>query len=696
MPNLLPAVCIAWALALATSWSAPSLRAQSDIQVLPGRTQNVGAESDLYSRVFPSRVKTWVKSSYDPDDRPTAASQGNDDGFSGVNACELYRTTDQGNNLAVIAQVEGRAGVMGLFFRNFWSGYAGLPMYPGEFNRARFWIDGALAHDVVLDECFRNPGGAAPQVPPFTGPFTGNRSGGHFTHAQLRWNDTFRLGLWDDSFNNASRFHRVAATLASPEGELVVPDMANWERILRAPRSWPHEAARVPSKARLSLPANGGSAVIQIAGPATLLELSCIVGSHDDWAGLRARFTWDSLPVPSVDVPLRLLGALVAPPLRFPVATMLMGNDGDRKIQNWYPMHFAQGATLEFVNDNAWPVSMAVTYCLKSGAHPAPWGHFTAFHRAETTQTGVPFEGPEYRNCRGVLRFLGLEDVMDTTGRIPSQTTTHLEGDVCVRVNGNRGDDHTFDASETAIGRWGWYLSPSDLPFVGDTSFQTGPLPLALPQAGQMSVTRMMGSAFVFDPIAFVDGIRVVLEHGVQNQANADYRLFAFLYVEPGAARITGAEIDIGDPIAEAPHQVQYTQWVGYVRRGGFLRDQFFGTADVTDTVRHVRDYLRFRYARSAEGSLTRPIGVGFRLDRLMSGSAQVVRADVLVDGQYAGLLHCPDHSSIYPWKEGGELEVELPRRLTDGKAGFSVELRPRPGSDPVRLARAWVYEYLK
>jgi hypothetical protein len=116
----------------------------------------------------------------------------------------------------------------------------------------------------------------------------------------------------------------------------------------------------------------------------------------------------------------------------------------------------------------------------------------------------------------------------------------------------------------------------------------------------------------------------------------------------------------------------------------------------VTDTVRHVRDYLRFRYARSAEGSLTRPVGVGFRLDRLMGSGAQVVRADVLVDGQYAGLLHCPDHSSIYPWKEGGELEVELPRRLTDGKASFTVELRPRPGSDPVRLARAWVYEYLK
>mgnify|MGYP000278915961 CR=1 FL=1 len=45
-----------------------------------------GQTSDNFYKVFPSRVHTLVKASYDPDDRVVAASQGNDDGFSGAHS----------------------------------------------------------------------------------------------------------------------------------------------------------------------------------------------------------------------------------------------------------------------------------------------------------------------------------------------------------------------------------------------------------------------------------------------------------------------------------------------------------------------------------------------------------------------------------------------------------------------------------
>ena len=206
----------------------------------------------------------------------------------------------------------------------------------------------------------------------------------------------------------------------------------------------------------------------------------------------------------------------------------------------------------------------------------------------------------------------------------------------------------------------------------------------------------MMGSLYAFDPIHFVDGIEMLLEHGVQNSSNAEYGLTAFLYLEPGSARYTVNEIDIGDPIAEGANGVQFTQWTQYTRSGAFFRDQFFNSPEVTDTVRHVRDFLRFRVVRPVEAFRNRPMAVGFRLDRLGGPATKICQADVLVDGQPAGLLHCYTHNGVFPWKEGGELEVELPRALTDGKAAFTVELRPRLGSDPLRLARAWVYEYTK
>jgi hypothetical protein len=338
-------------------------------------------------------------------------------------------------------------------------------------------------------------------------------------------------------------------------------------------------------------------------------------------------------------------------------------------------------------------VNLTVQRTVLSGAYPEPFGHFTAIYRAEMTGTNEPFQGPRLTNCRGTLRFLMLEDTMDDTGRIPEMHTTHLEGDLCVRINGNRGRDHSFDASETSIGRWGWYLTPADRPFVADTSFQSGPLLRFL--SNGLELRRIMGSTFVFDPIHFVNGIDIVLEHGVQNESNADYGLVAFLYVEQGAARRTIAEVDIGTPSSEVVHQVQFTEFSSYPRTGGFLRDQFFGTGDITDSVRHVRDFLRFRVQRPSDLKDDHGFCVGYRIDRLGTGM-RITDADVLVDGVAAGLLHSSTHSSVFPWVEGGEAEVELPRALTDGKASFVVEIRPRPGSDALKVARAWVYQYTK
>lgn len=678
-------------------WTAVVGALVAQAAALPGQQRSPA--SDRFSTLFPSRVKTFVKAGYDPDDRPTAPAQGNDDGFSGQNGSAAYRFLDQGTEVAVLAHFAGRPGVLGLFFRNFWSDSVGQPPWPGEDNRTRFWIDGAVAHDLPLRDVFRRSDDPRGQVPPFTGPFTGARAGGHLTHAQLRWQHEFVLGLDDDQYRNAGRFHRVAATLASPEGELPVADLRAWEDIARRAGQWPHRAARVPNVAVLPLAGGGGLGSILLAGPQTLLEVTCEVPQHDDWRGLRARFTWDGASQPQVDAPLRLLGAMVEPPHRFAVDSLLFGNDADRRITCYFPMHFAQQARLEFVNHNQQPVALRVTHAAVHGPHQTPWGYFHAVYRSEQTGTGEPFVGPRFTDARGTLRMLLLEDSVDNTGRLTNVTTTHLEGDLCVRINGTRGAEHTFDASETGIGRWGWYLTPADRPFVADTSFQSGLLfaPLG---PGLAEARRIMGSTFVFDPIHFVSGLDVVLEHGIQNDANADYRMLAFCYVEPGAARRTLAEIDVGNPSSASPlgephHQVQFTAWSTYTRQGHFLRDQFYGTPALTDTVRHVRDHLRFLLRRDVDAPLQRGLGVGLRLERLGTGLG-VCQADVYVNGQHAGLLHVVTHNPVFPWLEGGECEVELPRALTDGKATLQVELRPRPASAPLRVARVFVYEYTK
>lgn len=664
------------------------------------QVRNPSDDSDRFYRLFPSRVHTAIKASYDPDDRVSAPSQGNDDGFSGQNHSEAYRAYDNGTPVGVLADFQGRPGVLGLFFRNFWSDSGGIPMMQGENNRTRIWVDGVLRHDQPLANYFRNTDDPRGQIAPFAGPFTGHRSGGHFTHAQLRWNQSFRIGLDDDAFANAARFHRVAATLASPEGELPIADQAGWEWIVTRPGMWPHHAPRVPQTTTLQVPANGGRSAVVLTGAQTLLEVTCTVPNHADWEGLWARFTWDNAAQPQVLMPLRLLGAMVAPAYQFPIASLLLNNDGDRRVTCWFPMPFAQGARLEIENRGTAPVPVTMTTAAKAGMPQAPWGHFTAVYRAETTGTGEPFQGPCLTDCHGMLRFLMLEDNADTSGRIPDMNMTHLEGDLCVRINGNRGADHTFDATETSVGRWGWYLTPADRPFVSDSSFNSAVMLRSLPN-GAIEGHRVMGSTFVFDPVHFVDGINIALEHGVQNTSNADYALLAFFYVDRGASRRQITEIDIGNtsnyvPQGEPRNGVQFTAWSTYWLQGNFLRDQFFGTPPVGDSVRHIRDFLRFTVQRPQDSSHQLGLAIGLRLDRLGGPNLGLCQADVFVDGQAAGLLHVFTHNSVFAWMEGGECEVELPRSLTDGKAAVTVELRPRSGSDPLKVARVFAYEYVK
>ena len=152
----------------------------------PDADRNPGRDSERLSRLFPSRVHTAIKAGFDPDDRTSAPNQGNDDGFTGTNHCESYRIDDHGTPVSILADFEGRAGVLGLFFRNFWSDAGGQPMLPGENNRTRMWVDGQLRTDMPLWDYFRNVNDPRGQVAPFCGPFTGNRSGGHLTHAQIR------------------------------------------------------------------------------------------------------------------------------------------------------------------------------------------------------------------------------------------------------------------------------------------------------------------------------------------------------------------------------------------------------------------------------------------------------------------------------------------------------------------------------
>lgn len=648
--------------------------------------------SERFARLQPARSKTFIKASSDPDERPHAPMLGNDDGFSGINACEAYRFLSGANEIATLVDVRGRAGYMGVFFRNFWSGIAGLPILAQERNRAQILIDGAVRHDMLLPDYFRSVNDPRGQVAPFTGPFTASRAGGHLTHTPLTWSDSFRVQVYENSFDNANRFHKVAGTLMAPEELAEVPDLQAWETVFGRIGSWRHTVPRRSTLHRLQLAGADDPKRIVLRGAGAILEMRCRLDRPGAWNDIWVAMRFDGQEDFVTWAPLRFFGGMIRRPFTQAIDTLFFGNDGAHEVWSYFPMPYADLAELEFVNLGGTAVQLDVTLSTWSGTYPEPWGYFHATHHQAVTQTGISFRGPKLENARGMLRALLLEDGADTTGRIQNVTLTHLEGDLCVRINGNRGDEHNFAATETSIGKWGWYGTASDVLFASDTSFNTSVKARYTPQQ-HIDITRMQGSTFVFDPIQFVDGIDIVLEHGIQNLSNADYGLFSVFYVRPGPARQTITAVDVGTGASESNVAARFGTAPRFVLTSTFFRDQFFATPPLTDDGREIRDWYRFTVAAP---NLTRyrGIGLGFRLDRPRLGGGGVCQARIYVDGRHAGLLHSFTSNALDRWKEGGELEVELPRALTDGKSSFVVEVRPVASTQPVRIGRIEVFGY--
>ena len=680
-----------------TSWIA--VLAAFSISVcgfLPAQQLDATGVTDSFARLLPSRAKTFIKSSSDPDDRADGAFRGNDDGFTGRSGTEAYREGSVDRRFAVLADIQGRPGYVGCFFKNFWSGFAGTPRAAWEENFTDIDIDGVRAYERILTDFIRDRSDPMGQVPPFSGPFTASRSGASLTHTPLVFADSIKIRCEDDIFTNAARFHKVAGVLASPDDPLEVPDLFAWEQVEGLRGSWPHATPHAPERAVYKLAPWTTTRIEFRDGPGALLELRARVNDRAAWDSLQVRIYFDGQSKPAVDVPLRVLGGMLREPHAFAFDALLSGNDGAEEIWSYFPMPFVKQLEIELVNDAAVGHRVELTTSFGYGAYPEPWGYFTAFWNEGITQTHVPFIGPSLEGCEGVMRSIALESGFDFTGRIPPPVDTqHLEGDLCIRINGDRGDAHTFAASETSIGKWGWYLTPADQPFVSDESYNSAIQISAVD--GELFMRRMQGSQFVFDPVSFVDGFSLVLEHGIRNESNADYGLLTTFYVKPGPARQRFLDLDIGDPVSEAAHRVQMQSVRDYTLTAQFFRDEYFGTAAVTDTVRELDLLTSLEFTVDvARVDTSHGLAIGFRLDRRRTGEGGLAQAEVFVNGQYAGLLHAWNSNEFFPWKEGTELEVEIPKALTDGVGELHIEVRPVAGSGALRFARVFMYNYLR
>ncbi|MEN5075129.1 DUF2961 domain-containing protein [Isoptericola cucumis] len=367
----------------------------------------------------------------------------------------------------------------------------------------------------------------------------------------------------------------------------------------------------------------------------------------------------------TVSAPLgELFGSgLTEAPVQALFHAMDAGDDG--WYSSWWPMPFAQRATVELVNRSDRTVESGTARVTSHRDRQVARdlargtvGYFNATHRRDETVAG---EDWAFLDTAGHGRFVGVSHTMRghiTTGN----TRNYLEGDERVYVDGGRSPSLYGTGSEDFY-EGGWYFNRQ--------TFSNPMNGLSAMPAGHNGCEYQCDSPYrlmIADAVPFGSGLTFGIEPGPVANEPAEYSSTAYWYgSDVPATRVTDT-IDVGDERSEARH--------GYSGSGAAaeITARFEGDHDdvpVTEDVASATEQVSFRVAVDPRHS-------GVTLRRLADQAEAGQAVDVTVDGEAAGTWTQPAGNATQRW---GEDVFALPPDLTAGKTRLTVTLAPHEGA---------------
>jgi hypothetical protein len=404
-----------------------------------------------------------------------------------------------------------------------------------------------------------------------------------------------------------------------------------------------------------------------LTGPSQIRSLSFRVPIAEmaTFGDARLRIFWDGETAPAVDTPVRFLagdGAGVYQPADRPLVKSWLthiGGDGHSFMDfsiSW-PMPFAQSARLVLLSSHS---LSQIIWSVRSEPFPAPvswWGNFHA--------NDVTIRHPVAGEDMTLLDVQGSGKLVGTVINFSKPGST-LEGDPHIYLD----DSLTPQIAGTGTEEWG----------LGGDYWQGGhqvSLPLGgLPSSSNNPVgTEHNGAALyrflIADSIPFNRHLLVRWEHGGEDQATLPYRVSLFWYATPTQTAQPGDELWP----ARAPDRAAHA----YSAPGA---QEFPLTAAYEDTVTsplHSATVVQTTGNTSFRMALN-PHNLGAFLRRTFDSCVANQRADVYIDGQFAGTWYdagASPRSGLdgHPrcWRDE---DFPLPASLTTGKRAVTVSLR--------------------
>ncbi|WP_218013587.1 DUF2961 domain-containing protein [Georgenia sp. 311] len=395
-----------------------------------------------------------------------------------------------------------------------------------------------------------------------------------------------------------------------------------------------------------------------------------ILRSNELLRDLRLRMTFDGEQ--TVDAPLGEFFGSGLGEAEVHALMYAMETEEDGSYLSWWPMPFAQRATIDLVNTSTLPLE-AGEATVTSHADDAvadqladrAIGYFRAESRVGETEAGQDWI---FLETNGTGRFVGVNHTMVgliTAGNIRN----YLEGDERVFVDGSRSPQLHGTGSEDFY-NGGWYFNRNEFsaPFNGAPAMQTGILecPNQCDAAYRLMIT---------EAVSFGSSIRFGIEPGPVANEPARYSSTAFWYghEDVSTLRVTD-RIDVGDPASEGAH--------GYTGGGDVttLTSTFEGTHDpapVTEDLRAGGDPVSFTVDVAEDNH-----GVWLRRLSDQALSHQTVRVEV--GGQDAGVWLQPLGNTTRRWLEDSFV---IPAHLAQG-GQLDITLTPLDGAPPWSAAR--------
>jgi hypothetical protein len=375
----------------------------------------------------------------------------------------------------------------------------------------------------------------------------------------------------------------------------------------------------------------------------------------------RVEMYWDGEATPSVDVPIGFLFGVGSSGEGLVQALLMGSHPLTHTFYNYFPMPFAQSASVRLVNKS--PVTIqGASARLEYNNKPytglgTEAGYFTAKYNTERPlASGRDYPLLDIPSATGhVVAVIMCIREYETTLRI-------LEGDERVFIDTREFNPVIHGTGTEDYFNGGWYFGGSKiftLPVHGVPLFHR------LDGKGHLAMYRLS----LADAYPFERQFRFNFEHGSTNNVNAWYETVAFAYVVKWRESLVQSDaLDVGNAVDEARHQyvINGQTWEGSLPwRATFLGRDNVSSYSYSGTGRAHRGSSAFTVSVSASNQ-------GVRLARILDHGSANQRASVYVDGVLAGT-----------WYTGGSNAsnralydcFEIPPDLTASKSSIRVSI---------------------